>query len=164
MPGKWLDPLLLLLTALTLLVGGVAQLGQKPDWASICWAAGSLVMAVILLVEIARRLVRGDAGVDLIALVSIVAALTFQQTLVAAVIALMLASGRTLEFFTTQRAERELRALIDRAPRYAWLQEEGSLREIPVDQIQPRQTLLVRLGEVVPVDGRLLSAAAILCN
>ena len=55
MPGKWLDPMLLLLTALTLLVGGVAQLGQKPDWTSLCWAAGSLVMAVILLVEIAKR-------------------------------------------------------------------------------------------------------------
>ncbi len=119
-------------------------------------------MAVILLVEFARRLARGEAGVDLIALLSIVAALLFQQTLVAAVIALMLASGRTLEFFTTQRAERELRALVDRAPRTAWLQEEGGLRQIPVEQIQPHQTILVRLGEVVPVDGCLLSAAAIL--
>ncbi|KQZ81542.1 heavy metal translocating P-type ATPase [Pseudomonas sp. Root562] len=162
MLSKWPDPALLLLTALTLLVGGAAHLGQKPDWASLCWAAGSVVMAVILLVEIARRLARGEAGVDLIALLSIVAALLFQQTLVAAVIALMLASGRTLEFFTTQRAERELRALVDRAPRTAWLQEEGGLRQIPVEQIQPHQTILVRLGEVVPVDGCLLSAAAIL--
>ena len=162
MLSKWLDPLLLLLTALTLLAGGVAHITQKPDWASMCWAAGSLVMSAVLLVEIVRRLARREAGVDLIALLSITAALVFEQTLVAAVIALMLASGRTLEFFTKQRAERELRALIDRAPRFAWLQEEGGLRKIPVEQVQLHQTLLVRLGEVIPVDGRLLSPAAIL--
>lgn len=162
MLGKWLDPALLLLTTLTLLVGGIAQVVGKSDWASICWAAGSWVMALVLLVEIAGRLARREAGVDLIALLSIAAALFFQQTLVAAVIALMLASGRILEFFTKQRAERELRALVDRAPRFAWLQESGDLRQIPVEQIQPQQTLLVRLGEVVPVDGRLLSSTAVL--
>jgi hypothetical protein len=157
MSNKWLDPALLLLTALTLLAGGIAQVAQKPDWAAMCWLSGSLVMAVVLLVEIVRRLARREAGVDLIALLSIGAALVFEQMLVAAVIALMLASGRTLEFFTAQRADRELRALVDRAPRFAWLQEPNDLRQIPVEQIQPGQTLLVRLGEVVPVDGRLLS-------
>lgn len=162
MLGKWLDPALLLLTTLTLLVGGIAQVVGKSDWASICWAAGSWVMALVLLVEIAGRLARREAGVDLIALLSIAAALFFEQTLVAAVIALMLASGRILEFFTKQRAERELRALVDWAPRFAWLQESGDLRQIPVEQIQPQQTLLVRLGEVVPVDGRLLSSTAVL--
>lgn len=75
MLGKWLDPALLLLTTLTLLVGGIAQVVGKSDWASICWAAGSLVMALVLLVEIARRLARREAGVDLIALLSIAAAL-----------------------------------------------------------------------------------------
>ena len=162
MLSKWLDPVLLLLTALALLAGGVAYVAQEPDWASMCWAAGSLVMSAVLLIEIVRRLARREAGVDLIALLSITAAQVFEQTLVAAVIALMLATGRTLEFFTKQRADRELRALIDRAPRFAWLQEEGGLRQIPVEEVQLNQTLLVRLGEVIPVDGRLLSPAAIL--
>ncbi|NUT88640.1 heavy metal translocating P-type ATPase [Pseudomonas corrugata] len=162
MLDKWLDPVLLLLTALTLVAGAVAHVAQQPEWASIGWAAGSLVMAGVLLVEILKRLSRGEGGVDLIALLSIIAALIFGQALVAALIALMLASGRILEFFTRQRAERELSALIDRAPRFAWVQEEDGLRKIPVEQVQPEQTLLVRLGEVIPVDGRLLSPVAIL--
>ncbi len=147
MLDKWLDPVLLLLTALTLLAGAIAHVAQQPEWASICWAAGSLVMAGVLLVEILKRLSRGESGVDLIALLSITAALVFGQALVAALIALMLASGRILEFFTRQRAERELSALIDRAPRFAWVQEEDGLRKIPVEQVQPEQTLLVRLGK-----------------
>ncbi|UZD92989.1 heavy metal translocating P-type ATPase [Pseudomonas corrugata] len=162
MLDKWLDPVLLLLTALTLVAGAVAHVAQQPEWASIGWATGSLVMAGVLLVEILKRLSRGEGGVDLIALLSITAALIFGQALVAALIALMLASGRILEFFTRQRAERELSALIDRAPRFAWVQEEDGLRKIPVEQVQPEQTLLVRLGEVIPVDGRLLSPVAVL--
>ena len=71
MLNKWLDPVLLLLTALTLLAGGIAYVAQAPDWASRCWAAGSLVMAAVLLLEIVRRLARREAGVDLIALLSI---------------------------------------------------------------------------------------------
>lgn len=132
--SKWLDPMLLLLTTLALLAGVVAHSAQENDWASFCWAAGSLTMALVLLVEIAGRLARGEAGVDLIALLSISAALFFEQALVAAVIALMLATGRTLEFFTRQRAERELRALIDRAPRFAWLQEKGAYARFPLNR------------------------------
>jgi cation transport ATPase len=120
------------------------------------------VISAVLLVEIVRRLTQREVGVDLIALLLITSALIFEQTLVAAVIALMLVTGRTLEFFTKQRADRELRALIDRAPRFAWLQEEGGLREIPIEQVQLHQTLLVQRGKVKPVDGRLLSPSAIL--
>ena len=35
MLAKWLDPLLLLLTALTLAAGGIAHVAQQPDWASM---------------------------------------------------------------------------------------------------------------------------------
>lgn len=86
MLDKWLDPVLLLLTALTLVAGAVAHVAQQPEWASIGWAAGSLVMAGVLLVEILKRLSRGEGGVDLIALLSITAALIFGQALVAALI------------------------------------------------------------------------------
>jgi heavy metal translocating P-type ATPase len=149
-------------TAMMLLLGAGASLLHSPAWAGHWWATGALVMALVLLVEIFKRLMQGEAGVDVIALLSMTVALILGQSLVAVVIALMLASGRTLEFFTKQRAERELRALIDRAPRTAWLQEENGLRKIPVENIQLGQMLLVRQGEVVPVDGRLRGNAALL--
>lgn len=157
---RWRDPALLALTGLGLLLGGLALLLGQPALAKLCWAAGSVPMALLLGVEIVQRLRRGETGVDLVALLAIGAALAFGQWLVAAVVALMLASGRTLEFYTSRRAERELRALVDRAPRFAWLEEGGDLRRVPVEQLQVGQVLLVRLGEVVPVDGRLLSPSA----
>lgn len=157
---RWREPALLLLTALGLLLGGLAYALGQPSLAAGCWTSGAVLMALLLGVEILQRLLRGETGVDLVALLAIGAALAFGQWLVAAVVALMLASGRTLEFYTSRRAERELRALVDRAPRFAWLEEGGDLRRVPIEQVRPGQVLLVRLGEVVPVDGRLLSPSA----
>ncbi len=162
MPRRWLDPALLVVCTLALLTGGVAYAAQRPAWAALVWATGGLVMAGVLAVEMFRRLARGEAGIDLIALLSITAALALENMLVAAVVALMLATGRALEAFSVRHAERELRALIDRAPQRAWIQEQDGLREVAVDQVRPGQAVLVRLGEIVPVDGRLQSPQATL--
>ncbi|MQG95560.1 heavy metal translocating P-type ATPase [Pseudomonas sp. MN1F] len=162
MPRRWLDPALLGICLLALLTGGLAYVAQRPAWAALAWATGGLVMAGVLAVEMLRRLARGEAGIDLIALLSIGAALALENMLVAAVVALMLATGRALEAFSVRHAERELRALIDRAPQRAWIQEQDGLREVAVDQVRPGQAVLVRLGEIVPVDGRLQSPLATL--
>jgi len=158
--SRWSDPALLLLTGVGLVLGGLAQALGRADLASVSWAAGSLMMTLALLIEVVQHLRRREAGVDLIALLAMLAALGFGQWLVAAVIALMLASGRTLEFYTSRRAVRELQALLDRAPRDAWLAEGSELRCIPIDQVRVGQVLMVRPGDIVPVDGRLLSASA----
>ncbi|GLO02732.1 heavy metal translocating P-type ATPase [Pseudomonas sp. BN505] len=162
MPRRLLDPALLGICLLALLTGGVAYAAQRPAWAALAWATGGLVMAGVLAVEMLRRLARGEAGIDLIALLSIGAALALENMLVAAVVALMLATGRALEAFSVRHAERELRALIDRAPQRAWIQEQDGLCEVAVDQVRPGQAVLVRLGEIVPVDGRLQSPLATL--
>lgn len=162
MAQRWLNSSLLLVCVLALLTGGLAYLAQQPAWAALAWATGGAFMALVLVVEMARRLARGEAGIDLIALLSIGAALILEQMLVAALVAFMLATGRALEAFSLRHAERELRALIQRAPQRAWVQEHDGLREVAVDQVQPGQTLLVRLGDIVPVDGQLKSDQAIL--
>lgn len=56
MSRRWLDPGLLLVSAVALLFGGVAYAAQQPAWAALIWAGGSSVMALVLAVEIARRL------------------------------------------------------------------------------------------------------------
>ncbi len=162
MSRRWLDPSLLMVCVLALLLGGLAYAAQQPTWAALIWASGSAIMAAVLAGEMAQRLARREAGIDLIALMSIGAALALGQMLVGAVVALMLATGRALETLSLRHAERELRALIDRAPQRAWIQEQDGLREVPVDEVRAGQSVLVRLGEIVPVDGWLQSEQATL--
>ncbi len=158
----WLNAGLLLLTTLAL-PGGLLLRGLQFDsLARLAWSVSALLMAALLAVEIVIRLRRREAGVDLIALLAIVAAVLLGQALVAAVIALMLAGGRALEDYTAGRAGRELRRLIDRAPRFAWRYRDDQLEQVPVDVVRPGDRLLLRMGEVVPVDGTLLDATATL--
>ncbi len=158
----WLNPALLAFTLLALLGGLVVRWLDNPLLATQLWNLSGLLVTAVLLFEIVARLIRREVGVDLIALLSLSGAMLLDQALVAAVIAVMLASGRTLEYFTAQRAERELKRLIDRAPRFASRLENGQLLQVPVEQVVVGDLLLVRMGEVVPVDGVLVTPNATL--
>ncbi len=61
-----------------------------------------------------------------------------------------------LEDFAVARAERDLRSLIDRAPRVAHRRQSDAITDIPVDDVAVGDILLVQGGEVIPVDGMIL--------
>jgi cation transport ATPase len=63
------------------------------------WAAGVLPVLAGLLVEIVRSLSKGEVGLDIVAALSMSAALVFGETLAAAVVALMYSGGTLLESF-----------------------------------------------------------------
>ena len=83
------------------------------------------------------------------------------EYLAGAVIALMLAGGNALELYAQGRARRELTLLVDRAPRWANRIAGDAVERISVDQVQVGDRLLVRAGEVIPTDGVVQSAEAI---
>jgi heavy metal translocating P-type ATPase len=154
--------LLLAGSLLGLAVGGVLRLAGLPDGASVAWALTTAVGLVPLLWSVAAGLRRRALGVDLIALLAMAGALLLDEYLAGAVIALMLASGRTLEARASGKATRELRALLERAPRNAHRHQDGELVLIDVAEVAQGDRLLVMQGEVIPVDGRLEAAHAVL--
>ena len=83
------------------------------------WAAGTIPVVVGLAVSMARDLLAGRLGVDAVAFVSMSAALLLGEPLAGAVVAVMYAGGNLLEDFAVARAERDLKSLVDRAPRVA---------------------------------------------
>ena len=111
-------------------------------------------------VSMLRDLMAGRLGVDAIALVSMSAALALRQPLAGAVVALMYSGGNVLEDIAVARAEHGLRALLDRAPRMAHRRVNDGIEDVPVGDIAIGHRLLVRAGEVVPVDGVVTSDAA----
>ena len=71
--------------------GLVNDEGAPMDWV---WAITTIPVLLALLVEIGRSLRRGDFGLDIVAALSMGAALVFGEELAAAVVALMYAGGR----------------------------------------------------------------------
>ncbi len=143
-------------------IGGLLHLAGQPEAGDAVWAAATAVILVGLVSSVARTLMRGDVGVDAIALVAIAGALALHEYLAGAVVALMLAGGNALEETAGRRARRELTALVERAPRIAHLRRGDDLDEVPVEEVAVGDVALVRSGEVVPVDGVLLSRVAVL--
>jgi heavy metal translocating P-type ATPase len=133
--------------------GGVLALIGHGGAASIAFAAGTVPVAIALAVGIARDVVAGRYGVDVIALMAMIAALAFGETLAGAVVALMYAGGILLEDFALGRAERELSALVERAPRRARVRRGTGTVDVPVDAVAVGDEILVGAGEVIPVDG-----------
>jgi heavy metal translocating P-type ATPase len=124
------------------------------------WTIATLPVLLALAISILREFWAGRVGVDAIALVSMTAALLLGQPLAAVVVAIMYAGGTVLEDYARGRAERDLTALTDRSPRVAHRRIDGSQETIDVGAVRVGDELLVRAGELVPVDGKLLEASA----
>jgi heavy metal translocating P-type ATPase len=133
--------------------GAAAWVNGKAHLANWWWTAGTLPVVVGLLVSMIRDFLAGRKGVDSVALVSMCGALALGQNLAGIVIAIMYAGGNLLEDIAVGRAERDLRSLIDRAPRIAHRRIGSKIEDVPIDQVAIGDAILVRAGEVVPVDG-----------
>nr|WP_246408189.1 heavy metal translocating P-type ATPase [Microvirga lupini] len=138
---------------------GIVGGGQ---WAGTIWAAATVPVLSALLIEIVASLRRGDVGLDIVAALSMAGALVFGEHLAAVVVALMYAGGQYLESFAERRANREMTALLARVPGTALRHRDGRLEEVPLDAVVPEDRLLVRQGDVVPVDGFVAAGMAVL--
>ena len=149
--------------ALGALVAGLAlHFAGERSLAVIVWRIGTFPVLIALVVEIQSSLRRGEVGLDIVAVLSMSSALAFGETLAAAVVAVMYSGGTVLESFAEGRARREMSDLLGRVPRQATRHRDGGLEEVPLDAIGPGDRLLIRQGDVVPVDGTLTSELAFL--
>ena len=154
--------MLLALTAAALAAGAVAWLAGNHDAADIAWAAGTIVAAVPAVVWVIGGLRRGHAGVDVIAVLALAGTLGVGEYLAGALIALMLTGGRSLEAYAERRAQHDLRALTEHAPRSARRRSAAGLVVVPLAEVVPGDQLVVGPGEIVPVDGRVEGVPAVL--
>ena len=163
---RWLErnlpALLLAVTVAGLLAGGLGQLAGSVQARDAAWFAAGCCGAGYALWEMIESLRQRRLGVDAIALLAVVGAMAVGELLAAAVIAVMLASGRALESWAAGRARHDLHALLARAPRSARRYEGSALVSVDLDDVQPGDRLLIAPGDLVPVDGTLAGAPAVL--
>jgi cation transport ATPase len=144
-----------------LLVGAVAWLMSAPSVADGAWFTATVVGLAYSVVWTIGAVGRRQPSVDLIAVLALGGALAVDELFAGAMITVMLASGQLLEARADARARRDLSLLVQRVPRTARRRDGQAVIEVPVDDVVVGDRILVGAGEVVPVDGRLLSAAVL---
>lgn len=153
--------LLLPLVGVALVAGAVLAWVADRDLADGVWSAATAVVVVDLVAATSTRLREGRSAVDVVALVALVVSLLLGEALAGVILALMVASGEALEQYAHRRAQRSLAELLSLAPKVAHRLIDGSFETVPADVVVPGDVVLVKPGEVLPVDGVVLEAALV---
>ncbi|MDM2645372.1 heavy metal translocating P-type ATPase [Mycobacteroides abscessus] len=156
------EPTLVALTLGALVIGGIAWLAGWRGAADRCWLVGTALAIVPAIIWMSTALRRGRTGVDLIAVLSLAGTAWVHEYLAGALIALMLTSGRALEAAASRRATHDLRALLERAPRFARRRIGAHISTIPLNEVDVDDLIVVGPNEVVPVDGQIIDVVAVL--
>lgn len=90
----------------------------------------------------------------------VMAALAVGEWATAAVIVFFMRVGDYVESFTTEQARRAVKDLAKLAPATARVEGEGGEKEMPLELVRPGDTVVVRPGEMIPVDGYVISGQA----
>ena len=127
------------------------------------WPVG-LAIVLIAGYPVFRNVARAAIKMQIIShtlmTVGVLAALLVGQWATAVVIVFFMRVGDYAESFTTERARRAVRDLTAMAPQTARVERDGQEQEVPVAQVQVGETVIVRPGEIIPVDGEVMSGHA----
>jgi heavy metal translocating P-type ATPase len=150
---------LVFMTVVVAVVAGVLTLAGYSFAGIVVITVFGLAVAGIELVGMIKQLRSGTWGIDILALIAILATLAVGEVWATLVIVVMLSGGQALDRFAEGRATRELSALLERAPHTAHVIDEatGDVRDVAVTEVAVGDRVLIRNAEVVPVDGTLAS-------
>lgn len=118
------------------------------------------VMAMTMFIEMIGTLRSGKYGVDLLAILAVVSSLLFSEYWAAMVILVMLTGGDALEDYASKKANTELKSLLDNSPQVAHRLHGEKLEDIAVNQVQVDDKLVIKPGELVPVDGFIVEGSS----
>ncbi|MGJ5607232.1 cadmium-translocating P-type ATPase [Latilactobacillus sakei] len=150
---------------LTIVVGITALilafLCQQPLWAQVLVSLAGGLVALSMLIEMIRTLKSGRYGVDLLAITAIIATLAVGEYWAALMVLVMLTGGDSLEDYAAHKAGRELKSLLDNSPQVAHLMRGDGLVDVAVDELQVNDQVVVKPGELVPVDGHIIEGSSL---
>lgn len=138
------------------------------NFLNLILAGNILILAITLLgsyklfQDTAVSLLKKRFALDYIAILAIVVSIITNEYLVAAIIALMISSGRTLEEYGVSQAKKSLTSLVDRIPDeiILWQNNQTGGKE-KISNIRVGQEIFIRKGEVIGLDGTLVSEAGL---
>lgn len=109
-----------------------------------------------LLIQIARKLIKGDFGADLMAFIALITATILGEYVTGVLIIIMLAGGQALEFYAMRKASSVLRELSERMPSIAHRKTGDKVEDIALQSISIGDKIIIYPHETAPVDGTVI--------
>ncbi len=151
---------LVMLAAVGLTAGLLARVAGANDASRTIFLVTLLLGGVPLVVQTVRGMLRGRFAADIVAMLAIVTAIILGEYFAGVVIVLMQSGGEALERYAMRRASNSLEALLANAPKHARRLRDGRIEVIPVDDVRVGDALVIRPGDLVPVDAEVISGTS----
>lgn len=145
---------------ITVLVGIGLELADQSTIAKWLLSGVSLSALLPMLKNMWHDIRSGKYGIDILAATAVISAVALGEYWAALVVVVMLTGGEMLENYAQHRAKSELDALLKHAPRTANIIRKGKTLRVPVSEIKVGEKVLVKAGEVVPVDAVIIDGTA----
>jgi heavy metal translocating P-type ATPase len=133
---------------------------HRPDIGEWIWLATLVIGGAPIVWQTLKGMFKGQFASDIVAMLAIITAVLMQEAFAGAVVVLMQSGGEALETFGMRRASSSLKALLERAPRFAFRKNDGHLEKIDVTKVRAGDRLMVRPGDLIPVDGTIIEGSA----
>jgi Cd2+/Zn2+-exporting ATPase len=104
-----------------------------------------------------RLLFHKKITVQLFVVIAIAASITAGYYIPAATVVLIILAGTTLEDYVLHRTRGAIEKLVNMSPKTALVRREGGEVELPVEEIKLGETVLVKPGEKIPIDGTVIA-------
>jgi P-type Cu+ transporter len=144
--GEWLG-----------LFAALNQLIPFPIGAAMVLAVGFPIFRNVIRATVNKRVISHT-----LMTIGVIAALAIGDWVTALIVTIFMRVGDYVENFTTESARGAVRELSGLAPQTARVEQMGLELELPISQVKIEDTVLVRPGERIPVDGEVLSGQATL--
>jgi heavy metal translocating P-type ATPase len=128
----------------------------NPIWAEKILIGLCILGSIPCLIQIIHQLYQKNFGADVLAAMALLSSLGLHQYLTAILIIFMLATGQTLERYAKNKASSVLLSLAQRMPKVAHRQSNQRTEDIPLDQVQLNDVIILYPHETCPVDGIVL--------
>ncbi|MEP7016533.1 MAG: cation-translocating P-type ATPase [Actinomycetota bacterium] len=136
---------------------GVARMFGPDGVDNIFMVAAAVVAGTPIVLKAARALRVRVVGIDLLVSVATIGAVIIGQYWEAAAVTFLFAVGHALESATLNKTRSALAELVAVAPDVAVVMREGRQVEVPAAGVLMGETVLVKNGAKVPVDGEVIA-------
>ncbi len=133
---------------------------HRVDLSHWIWLATLICGGIPIVFQTLKGMIQGIFASDIVAMLAILTALVMGEAFAGAVVVLMQSGGEALENYGLRRASSTLEALLARAPRFAFRKKDDSLEKIRVEDVRVGDILMVRPGDLIPVDGTIIEGTA----
>ena len=148
------------LALIGLVIGGILQITHEEQAGKIVWFVTLISGGIPVVWQTVREILHKHFVADIVAMLAIIVSILLNDAFPGVIIVLMQSGGKALEDYAYRRASSSLDNLLSRAPRIAHRKTDHDIEEIQVSQINIGDVLVIRPGDLIPVDGEIISMQA----